>query len=89
MKNLHNIEKSFARAGEYVGLCVGPWRITRTKDGWRALYCGTDLQPHQTTWAATLTELSVIFDRIARDHAAKRLRSATERLVQLVDAATV
>jgi hypothetical protein len=31
------IEKSGFHAGEYVGYCDGPWRITKTGDGmWRA-----------------------------------------------------
>jgi hypothetical protein len=36
MVNLHNIERSGFRSGEYVGYAHGVWRITRGGLGWEA-----------------------------------------------------
>lgn len=55
MKNLHNVEKSAFRRGEYVGYAAGSvWRITRVASGWMAANRGGG----QSFTRRTLEEIS-------------------------------
>lgn len=73
MRNLHNIEKSGFRHGEYVGYGAGrTWRITRNASAWHAHVRTGDPAPRLS--ARTLTELSTDLDDL--DAAYLRARRA-------------
>lgn len=57
MKNLHNIEKSAFRPGQYVGYAYGVWSIARAGKTWRAVHRDDTWRPVQC--ADTLAELSL------------------------------
>ena len=60
MKNLHNIEKSAFRKGEYIGYAKGKvWHITKTNStyaNWRAICAEADM--FETVYAYRLEEMS-------------------------------
>ena len=63
--NIHNIERSASRRGEYVGYAVGTvWLITRGGEGWRAIArehrCDSQYPGYMS--ARTLSDLSVRLD---------------------------
>ncbi len=67
MKNLHNIEKSGFRRGEYVGYARGPWRITRSMDGWVMVPCSNCEYYGKISQnrSATLAILSEVLDHLS------------------------
>ena len=71
MKNLHNIEQSGFRKGEYVGYALGTiWRITRTNStygNWLAIPRDADKVPRESRaiYATRLADLSRELDSLA------------------------
>ena len=62
MKDLHNIEKSAFRRGEYVGYARGKvWRISKTAyGGWKWVATSDDAQ---SLYADRLIDLSKVLER--------------------------